>query len=74
MNLQSTRAKALDTYSADFFIGNFFFLSALGIGAAPKALANAGSPVEGGVCPGGATAMITIELKSAGVVIASARP
>jgi hypothetical protein len=65
MNLQSTRKKHSDTYSADFFIASFFFLSTLGIGTVPKALADAGLPVEGGICPGEATVMITIEFRLA---------
>jgi hypothetical protein len=66
MNLQSTRKKHSDTYSADFFIAGFFFLSTLGTGTVPKALANAGLLVEYGVCPGGATVTVTIKLRPAG--------
>jgi hypothetical protein len=66
MNLQSTRKKHSDTYSADFFIAGFFPLSTLGTGTIAKALTDAGLPVEGGVCPRGATATITIELRSVG--------
>jgi hypothetical protein len=53
----------LDTYSANFFIPNFFFLSGLGAGTVPKALTGAASPAKGRVCFGGATVMVTIELR-----------
>jgi hypothetical protein len=55
----------LDSYSADFFIPNFFLLSGLGAGTAPKALAGTVSPTEGRVCFGGATAMVTNEPRPA---------
>jgi hypothetical protein len=64
-NLQYTKEKHSDIYSADFFIYNTFFLSTRGTGPVPKALVAAGSPVEGGICPGGATATVTIKLQSA---------
>jgi hypothetical protein len=62
VNLQSTRKKHSVTYIADFLIASFFFLSTLGSGTVPKALADTSLPVEGGVCPGEATATVTIEL------------
>jgi hypothetical protein len=55
----------LDNYSADLFIPNFFLLSGLGAGTTPKALASVALPAEGRVCFGGATAMVTNELRPA---------
>jgi hypothetical protein len=63
-NLQYIKEKHSDTYSVDFFIDNTFFLSTRGMGPVPKALVTIGLPVEGGVCPGGAT--VTIKLRSTG--------
>jgi hypothetical protein len=64
-NLQYTKKKHLDTYSVDFFIDNTSFLSTQGTALVPRALVTVGSLVEGGVCPGGATATVTIKLRSA---------
>jgi hypothetical protein len=47
----------------DFFITNFFLLSGLGPGTAPKALASAALRAKGRVCFGGATVMVTNELR-----------
>jgi hypothetical protein len=64
-NLQYTRKKYSNTYRVDFFTDNTFLLSTLGVGAAPRVLADLFSPVVGGVCSGGEIVMVTIELKSA---------
>jgi hypothetical protein len=59
----------------DFFTDNTFLLSTLGDGAAPRVLANTVVPAEGGVCLGGATTMVTIELRpNAGGDCPSAAP
>jgi hypothetical protein len=73
-NVQSTRKKHSDTYNVDFFTHNFFLLSGLGAGIALKALASAVLLAKGRVCFGGATTMVTIELRLAAAVIAPARP
>jgi hypothetical protein len=65
-NLQYTTGKHSDTYSANFFIDNTFLLSTRGTSPVSRALVAAGTPVEGGVCPGEATAMVTLKLRSAG--------
>jgi hypothetical protein len=49
----------------DFFTDNTFLLSTLGAGAAPRVLTNTVMSAEGGVCPDGAIAMVTIELRPA---------
>jgi hypothetical protein len=72
-NLQYTKEKHSDTYSADFFTDNTFFLSTRGTSPIPRALITAGSPVEGGVCPGRATATVTIKLWPTWAAIAPAR-
>jgi hypothetical protein len=59
------KEKHSDTCSANFFIGKFFFFSALGAAVAPKALADAGLSARGGVCSGRATAMVTIAVEPA---------
>jgi hypothetical protein len=67
--------KALGYLQCDFFISIFFLLSGLGAGIAPKALAGVTSPAKGRVCFGGATAMVTIELRlAAGSDCPSAAP
>jgi hypothetical protein len=60
INLQME--KYSNTYSAHFFIDNFFVLGALGAGAAPKALTDVDLPVRGGVCPNVACASVTIAI------------
>jgi hypothetical protein len=40
---------------------NTFFLSTRGTGPVPRALVTVGSPVEGGVCPSWATAIVTLK-------------
>jgi hypothetical protein len=49
----------------DFFTPNFFLLSGLGAGTAPKALTGAVLPAEGGVCFGRAATMVTNKLRPA---------
>jgi hypothetical protein len=53
--------KYSDTYSVDFFTCNFFCFTALGAGAASKALGGADLPAVGGVCLGEAIATVTID-------------
>jgi hypothetical protein len=65
-NLQYTNKKHSNTYSADLSFDNTFFLSTQGTALVPKALVATGSLVKGGVCPGGATATVTNQLRSAG--------
>lgn len=51
-NSQTTIEKYSGTYSKDFFTLKFFTFSALGTGAAPKALEGVGLPAKGEVYPG----------------------
>jgi hypothetical protein len=65
-NLRYTKEKHSNTYSADFFINNTFFLSNRGTGPVPRVLVAIGSPVKGCIFPSEATATVTIKLQSAG--------
>jgi hypothetical protein len=64
-NLQTTSGKYSSTYNEDFLKLIFFILSALGAGAAPKALDGVVLPLEGTACFGAAVSGIDIKLGSA---------